>query len=195
MPMHDWTRVDPREYFSFHLSWLASIAGSLNREGLPDTHYAMSDHATSPVPRFRLAVKKASDGQIVSIIEIVSPSDKAKLRDFSLLVEDLIRLLRLGIHLVVVDPFPSRGVHSRLWREFTGTESGSTPEKAASFMSYQVGGREPHAYVDEAAFGSDLPEMPLFLSEDKCVSLPLEESYRTAWDGYPLPIRKLLESR
>jgi hypothetical protein len=194
MPMHDWTRVDPYDYHTFHLYWIVSLASALNQGRLPNSYYAMADQVTSPVPRRRVAVKHIRDRQTVSVIEIVSPGDKAKRREFALLVGDLVRLLHLGIHLVIIDPFPANDVHSRVWEEFTAKKAGSIREKAASLNSYQAGGKKPTAYVDELAVGSVLPEMPLFLLDDAYVSLPLEESYRTAWDGYPAPLRKLLET-
>src|SRR5688500_10875073 len=46
MPMHDWTRVDPNDYHTFHLLWIAALATELNNERLPEGYYAMADHTT-----------------------------------------------------------------------------------------------------------------------------------------------------
>lgn len=192
MPMHDWTRVDPNDYHTFHLLWIASLATALNHHRLPQGYYAMADHTTPPVARRRLAIKNAEDKQVVSVIEIVSPSDKVKLREFARFVEDLVRLLQHCIHLTIIDPFPTNSVHSSVWEEFSGKGIDPNKDTSASLVSFFVG-NHPAAFVDDVAIGSVIPDMPLFLAENVHVSLPLEETYRTAWDGFPQPLRQLLE--
>lgn len=39
-----------------------------------------------------------------------------------------------------------------------------------------------------------LPEMPLFLTPGLYVPAPLEETYQTAWAGFPSVLKGLLES-
>ena len=192
MPMHDWTRVDPNDYHTFHLMWLVSLASALNHKHLPEGYYAMADHTTPPLVRRRLAIKQARDRQIVSVIEIVSPGDKAKLREFALLVEDLVRLLQNGIHLMIIDPFPTNSVTSRVWEQFTGKKIDPIQGRAASLISCQVGVEDKGAFVDEVAVGGAMPDMPLFLGEDIFVHLPLEETYTAAWNGFPEPLREVL---
>jgi hypothetical protein len=57
-----------------------------------------------------------------------------------------------------------------------------------------VGELETVAYVEPVAVGDQLPEMPLFLAADRYVPCPLEESYRTAWEQYPGPLKAALDS-
>jgi len=49
------------------------------------------------------------------------------------------------------------------------------------------------AFVEPLAVGDSLSDMPLFLTGQLHVPAPLEETYIAAWQGYPLPIRKLVE--
>lgn len=243
MPMHDWTRVDPNAYHTFHLFWLGTLASALNRNGLPEGYYAMAEHTAPPcVPDVvtlatddaphpddeggvavvaapktkisatehgrkqklagrRIAIKHERDRQIVAVIEIVSPSNKAKKLEFNDLVGKSVQLLRQGIHLLLIDPFPPtrrdpNGIHAAVWRELTGKKAEFDADKPLTLASYAARGDDMYSsFVEPLAVGDTLPDMPLFLTPGRHVPAPLEESYRTAWDGYPLPIRKLLESR
>ena len=172
--MHDWTRVDPNDYHTFHFAWIASILHALNARLLPPGYFAMADHTTPPVipdlvtlsipddrppeslraasattgaavaelpkaaiiatetgkehwpaGRRRIAIKHARNRQIVAVIEIVSPSNKSAKPEFADLLEKSVQLLRQGIHLMLIDPFPPtsrdpRGIHAALWKELTG---------------------------------------------------------------------------
>ena len=193
MPMHDWTRVDPNDYHTFHLLWIASLATALNHQRLPQGYYAMADHTMPPLARWRLAIKQARDRQIVSVIEIVSPGDKAKRREFELLVGDFVLLLEHQINLVILDPFPTNNVNRRVWEIFRGESLNPIQDNAASLVSYVVDEKNPLVFVDEVTIGSTMADLPLFLAGGDCVSLPLEETYQVAWDGFPEPLRQLLE--
>jgi hypothetical protein len=244
MPMHDWTRVDPNDYHSFHLLWIASLTTALNRNLLPTGYYAMSDHTTPPfIPdvvtlstqypagsedagglavavapktrisatehgrkqklagRRRVAIKHIRDRQIVAVIEIVSPSNKAKKLEFNDLVGKSVQLLRQGVHLMLIDPFsPTRrdpnGLHAAVWKELTGKKTALEENKPLTLASYAARGDDMYSsFVEPLAVGDTLPDMPLFITPGRYVPAPLEESYRTAWDGFPAPLRKLLESR
>ena len=48
-------------------------------------------------------------------------------------------------------------------------------------------------YVQPAAVGSRLPEMPLFLEPNGCMQVPLESTYQAAFAAMPLRWRRVLE--
>jgi hypothetical protein len=48
-------------------------------------------------------------------------------------------------------------------------------------------------YANTVARNQPLPEMPLFLSEDYYVNVPLEATYMRAWDELPEPWREIVE--
>jgi hypothetical protein len=47
-------------------------------------------------------------------------------------------------------------------------------------------------YLNPVAVGDVLPEMPVFLSPQVYVSVPLEATYRAAWEGVPDFLKGLL---
>ena len=66
-------------------------------------------------------------GEVVAVIEIVSPGNKASRAEFRTFVEKSAELIRQGIHLLVVDLFPPgprdpHGIHKALWDEFQEEE-------------------------------------------------------------------------
>jgi hypothetical protein len=250
MPMHDWTRVDPNDYHTFHLFWIASIATALNNNRLPQGYYAMADHTTPPVipdvvtlsaedatpassepasdgpggvavespprttiavtepgrkkkvsGRRRVAIRHARSRQIVAVIEIVSPSNKAKKPEFADLVQKSVQLLRQGVHVLLIDPFPPTardpsGVHAAVWKVLTGKSFAPPDGKSLTLASYAAqGGNTFSAFVEPLAVGDRLPDMPLFLTPKAHVPTPLEETYQAAWQGYPAPLRKVVEGQ
>ncbi|HYH63937.1 MAG TPA: DUF4058 family protein, partial [Urbifossiella sp.] len=145
--MHDWTRVTPNEFHTFHNSWVTALYTALNAGLLPPDYYAMADFSLPTVIPDVLTLQRSAAGPavpaglatapprtrfvaaedrklrprtrrvsvctstprrhtIVAIVEIVSPSNKAKrseLRDF---VGKVTGALDAGVHVLVVDPFP-----------------------------------------------------------------------------------------
>jgi hypothetical protein len=49
------------------------------------------------------------------------------------------------------------------------------------------------AFVETVALREELPAMPLFLEPGAHIVVPLEASYRAAFDSIPLPWQRLLE--
>ncbi|MBI3463028.1 MAG: hypothetical protein HY000_08220 [Planctomycetes bacterium] len=49
------------------------------------------------------------------------------------------------------------------------------------------------AYVEPAAIGAALPDMPLFLDAGHYVYVPLEATYESAWQGLPHRWRSVIE--
>ncbi len=59
-----------------------------------------------------------------------------------------------------------------------------SPEKPLTLASY-VGGTCREAFVEPVAVGDVLPEMPLFLTSEIYIPVPLEPSYQAAWQEVP----------
>ena len=137
-------------------------------------------------------------GRIVAIIEIVSPGNKdsrAALRDF---VEKSIDFLRKGIHLLVVDLFPPTavepfGIHKAIWDEILLEDFAFPDAKNRTLVSYDAGG-EKIAYIETVGVGDELPAMPLVLTGDRHVQVPLESTYQTAWQLSPESYRHAVET-
>jgi hypothetical protein len=72
--------------------------------------------------RKRIAIRHVSDDQVVALIEIVSPGNKAPRHSLRAFVEKSVEFLEAGIHLLVLDLFPPgpndpQGVHAAIWSE------------------------------------------------------------------------------
>lgn len=150
-------------------------------------------------PLRRIAVRDESGNRLVAVIEIVSPANKRSNREFRRFLNKTVSLLLDGIHLLVVDPFPPtardpRGLHAAIWKALVRKADFTPPAgKPLTLASYAVGPDEFTAYVEPIASGDVLPDMPLFLTPDGYVSVPLERTYHMAWQGFPPPLRRLLE--
>lgn len=137
-------------------------------------------------------------GRIVAVIEILSPGNKdsrAALRDF---VEKTIDFLQCGIHVLIVDLFPPTprdplGIHKLIWDEIVEEDFAFPPGKDRILASYKTG-NERVAYVEAVAVGDPLPVLPLFLTEDLHVNVPLESTYQTTWKASPDDFRLAVET-
>jgi hypothetical protein len=49
------------------------------------------------------------------------------------------------------------------------------------------------AYVQPIAAGDALPDMPLFLTAEEYINVPLETTYRAAYEGVPRFYKDILE--
>jgi hypothetical protein len=166
------------------------------------------------VPRTRLTqraeidsyLRKASrvtvrhrHGDVVAVVEIVSPGNKASRGEFRTLVEKSAELIRQGIHLMVIDLFPPgkrdpQGIHKAIWDEFQEDEDSHLPPETPLTLASYDAGPECVAYVEFIGVGDCLPEMPLFLRSGVYVPGPLEETYQTAWSNFPAALKGLLET-
>jgi hypothetical protein len=137
-------------------------------------------------------------GRIIAVIEIVSPGNKdsrAALRDF---VDKTVDLLRAGIHLLIVDLFPPSprdpfGLHKVIWDEIEEKDFALPAGKDRLLASYQTGA-EQACYVEPVGVGDPLPDMPLFLTNDLYIYVPLEPTYQAAWDASPEELRAAVET-
>jgi hypothetical protein len=137
-------------------------------------------------------------GRIVAVIEIVSPGNKdsrAALRDF---VNKVIDFLREGIHVLVVDLFPPTprdpsGMHKVIWDEIVEEDFAFSEGKDRVLASYESSG-ERVAYVEPITVDDRMPDMPLFLTPGLQVLVPLESTYRAAWEASPEELRTAVQT-
>ena len=136
-------------------------------------------------------------GDIVAIIELVSPGNKSSKAEFRAFVEKSAALIQAKIHLLVIDLFPPskrdpKGIHKAIWDEFE-EESFSFPSgKLLTLASYDAGPPQV-AYIENIGVGDAIPEMPIFLRPEIYVLAPLEATYQAAWDTFPRALKGLLE--
>jgi hypothetical protein len=143
-----------------------------------------------------VVIRHASNHRVVAIMEIVSPGNKNSRHGLRAFVEKAVQILRGGVHLLVVDLFPPgprdpQGIHQAIWDQFIDSDFVLPADKPLALASY-VGGPCPEAFVEPTAVGAALPDMPLFLTEDVYVPVPLEATYQLAWDDVPSVWRDVL---
>ena len=131
-------------------------------------------------------------GEIVAVIEIVSPGNKAAKNEFRRFIEKSDDLLAAGIHLLVIDLFPPtprdpNGIHAALWDD----DYQYPVDKPLTVASYDA--EDKTAYVEPLAVGDVLPDMPVFLRAEHYVPVPLEATYGTAWQMFPNALKGLLQ--
>jgi hypothetical protein len=141
-------------------------------------------------------VVRHRDGDIVAVIEIVSPGNKASKNQLRAFVEKASALIAHGIHLLVIDLFPAgkrdpQGIHKAIWDEFEEEDFTPPAGKPLIVAAYDAG-PPAVAYVEPIAVGDVLPEMPLFLKPEFYVPAPLEATYQSSWSFFPAPLKRLV---
>lgn len=148
--------------------------------------------------RRRLVVRHSSDDRVVAVIEVISPGNKAGRREWRKFIDKATGLIQESKHLLVVDLLPPtrrgpNGVHGAIWAEL-GDDSYTVPPGKPLTMASYAADEIPRAYVQPLAVGDNLPFMPLFLTSQTYVSVPLEETYTAAYRSVPQRWRAVLES-
>jgi Protein of unknown function (DUF4058) len=145
-----------------------------------------------------VAIHHVSNHQVVAMVEIVSPGNKNNQNGLNAFVRKAGEALAAGIHLLLVDLFPPgprdpQGIHRAVWGEDCGDDYALPADKLLTCVSY-VGGPGAEAFIEFAAVGEALPEMPLFLTPEVYVRVPLEATYQSAWEAMPAFWRNVLTS-
>jgi hypothetical protein len=143
-----------------------------------------------------VTIRHVSNHRVVAMVEIVSPGNKNNQNGLNAFVRKAHEALAAGIHLLFVDLFsPSsrdpQGIHRAVWGEDCGADYALPEDKPLTCVSY-VGGAGAEAFIELFAVGDVLTDMPLFLTEAEYVSVPLETTYQSAWEGLPSYWREVL---
>jgi hypothetical protein len=136
-----------------------------------------------------VVVRHTSNHQIIAVMEIVSPGNKSSEHHLRAFVAKAEELLRAGIHLLVVDLFPPgprdpQGIHKAIWDELIDNDFALPPGKPLTLAAY-IGGPCPEAFIEPTAIGAALPEMPLFVTPEVYVPVPLAATYESGWEAVP----------
>lgn len=136
-------------------------------------------------------------GELVAIVELVSPGNKDRTHSLRAFVEKTLDFLMKGIHVLVVDLFPPtprdpNGIHRAIWDDVREDDY-TPPEDMPLTLASYVAAPEYTAYVEAAAVGEPLPAMPIFLDHFSYVPAPLEESYMRTWEKCPRELKEFIE--
>lgn len=212
MPMHDWVAVEPTIFHHFHQHWAAALSDALNTGVLPPGFSALIERSEGLEPpdcaidpfaqrANRVAIRHRM-GDVVCIIEIVSPGNKASRSGVRQFVEKTKEFLRAGVNVLLVDPFPPTprdpgSLHNLVWDETDDTSFEMPADEPLLLASYRVGddlaGVLPVAFLETFRVGGVMPDMPAWLDLDSHVPVPLERTYRAAWEVCPADYRYLVE--
>ena len=147
----------------------------------------------------RVGIYHASGDRVVGFIEIVSPGNKRLLYELRRFLNKLDESLQRGIHLLVIDVLPPgrhdpRGIHAEFWEMRSSESHGVSTEQPLGLSAYRADAA-PTADFEPLAVGDALPDMPIFLTPDHYVNVPLEATYLESWRGVPARWKPVLENR
>jgi hypothetical protein len=146
-----------------------------------------------------VVIRHTSRHQVIAVVEVVSPGNKNSRHGLRAFVEKAMELVRAGIHRLIVDLFPPgphdpQGVPKAIWDECDVNDFTLPAGKRLSVGAY-IGGPIPEAFIQPAAVGDPLPEMPLFLTPEDYVPVPLDATYQSAWEAVPSFWRDVLTAQ
>ena len=143
-----------------------------------------------------LVIRHTSGDRIVAMIEVLSPGNKSSRHAIRAFLDKAVAALDGGIHLLLIDIHPPgsrdpHGIHGAILNEI-GTENyvlgGARPLTVAAY----IGGAVVKAFVTHFAVGEPIPQMPLFLTRENYVSVPLDAAYMAAWEDVPPQYQQVL---
>lgn len=197
MPIHVWTRVPAGLFHDFHQSWVVGIAQALNDGLLPDGLCALIDVPDPPPksPEFdeshyarkgnRICIRRGLT-DVVSVLHVMSPGDKRDRR--AKFKECMAGFLSAGVHVLLIDLFPPRELLHGLANGPFAAPTG----KDRTVASYRCSD-PPEAFIETVAVGDAMPDMPLFLTKEAHIPVPLEVTYMANWKASAKPLRDMLE--
>jgi hypothetical protein len=200
-----------------HAGGLAPDVRALERRSRPGRPAPAGGVLTATPPKTRL-VKQAKAvlaargnrvvirhrlGEVVCMLEVVSPGNKSGRAALRAFVEQTLEFLRPGIHVLVIDILPPtprdpQGMHKAFWDEIDEEPFELPPGKPLTLAAYVAGdlvaGCEIMAYVELIGVGDPLPDTPAYLDRSGYVPVPLEGTYQAAWATCPADLRELVET-
>lgn len=164
---------------------------SMTQDAAEDIHFYLARQRP-------IVIRHVSGDRVVALIEIVSPANKHTRARVDGFIEKIAAALRGGIHVMIIDPLPPgrfdpSGMHGEVWRGLMAGEFESPTGKPLTLVSYAVRPTTT-AFVEPLAVGMELIDMPLFLTPERYVPVPLEATYNSAWTGVPQRWRGVIET-
>ena len=164
----------------------------------PKARFVTRSEATLYARKANQITVRHPDGDVVAVIEIVSPGNKDSRYAIQAFARKAVEFLYAKVNLLIVDLFPPgprdpQGIHKVIWDHIHEEPFQLPPDKPLTVAAYAVDS-EIVAYVEPVAVGDPLPDMPIFLTGDRYVPCPLEATYQTAWGQFPAPLKGPLES-
>src|SRR5947208_9179378 len=136
-----------------------------------------------------LVIRHTSNDRIVAMIEVLSSGNKSSRHALRSLLNKAVAALDGGIHLLLVDVHPPgprdpNGIHGAVLHEIGTEEYVLDRSRPLTAVAY-TGGAVVEAFAEHFAVGEPIPQMPLFLTRENYVHVPLEAAYMAAWEDVP----------
>jgi hypothetical protein len=169
---------------------------------IPHTRMTIQTQANTLLRRANRVAIRHRLGEVVCIIEIVSPGNKASRSAVRSFVEKTHEFLRAAVNVLLVDPFPPgprdpHSLHKLIWDELEEVPFEMPADEPLLLASYRTRdesvGLSPIAYLEPFRVGAAMPDMPAWIDPDSFVEVPLERTYQSAWDVCPSDFRYLVE--
>ena len=188
-----------RNHDDLPAAWLGDVGGGVATDTEVEVTLMGGPRTREKPPERRIAVRHAEGRRLVAVIEVVSPGNKANNEAIRSLVGKSVALLESGIHVSIIDVFPNprrlpQGFGGAIWRSVRRAKADYAPKSSRTHSAFAARDRGAClAQFQSSEVGSPLPMLPLYLTENRCIKLPLEATYQTAWAGYPALLRPMLE--
>lgn len=158
-------------------------------------------HAESAYPEYAekvITIRRSDTHGVVAAIRIVAADTKRSRYRLSAFIGWAVEVLRDNISLLLVDLFPPgpldpQGIHKAIWDEFMDSDFALPANQPLTLASY-VNGYCPEVFIEPTAVGTTLTDMPLFLTQQEYVPVPLEATYQMAWNACPQMMRQAVET-
>ena len=174
------------------------LSGTATLTESPPVVHARTTIARDAYARMQrtLVIRHTSDDRIVAMIEVLSAGNKSSRHAIRSFLDKAVAALDGGVHLLLVDVHPPgprdpNGIHGALMNEIGTEEYVLGSQHPLTVVAY-VGGAVVDAFVAHFAVGGPIPQMPLFLTRENYVRVPLEEAYMAAWEDVPFQYQEVL---
>jgi len=142
-----------------------------------------------------VTVRHAKGDRVVAYVEIISPGNKSNHLAIKKYGQKLMEALMRGCQFLMIDILPPGrfdpdGLHAAVW-PFGAGDCVVTADEPFGMASYRSKG-DPYLFFERCGLGQPLPDMPLFITPETYVNLPLEQSYSRAWQSVPTRWRRVM---
>jgi hypothetical protein len=177
-----------------------SLSGTATLTESPPVVHARTTIARDSYARMQrtVVIRHTSGDRIVAMIEVLSPGNKSSRHALRSFLDKAVAALDGGIHLLLVDVHPPgprdpNSIHGAILSEI-GTEEYTLGSEHPLTVAAYRGGAVVEALASHFAVGRPIPEMPLFLTRENYVPVPLEASYMAAWEDVPPHYQEVLQA-
>ena len=175
-----------------------SLSGTATLTESPPVVHARATIARDSYARLQrsVVIRHTSNDRIVAMIEVLSAGNKSSRHAIRSFLDKAVAALDGGVHLLLVDVHPPgprdpHGIHSAVLNEIGTEDYVLSGERRLTVVSY-IGGAVVEAFVEHFAVGGPIPQMPLFLTRENYVRVPLEATYMAAWEDVPPQYQEVL---